>query len=753
MIAYAAALLLAPFAAVPAQPAVADVITLADPSAVKIEGAVGEYIRLCEKNRLLVIDEDRLLRGFRHKPGEQAWIGEHVGKWLHAASLAWKYTHDPALKEKLDRVASGLLATQEADGYLGTYVPEKRFGLFPEADWDVWVHKYCLIGLLAYHEATGSAEALRGACRIGDLLLGTFGPGKKSIIAAGTHVGMAATSVLEPIVRLYFTTGEAKYLQFAKYIVSAYDEPNGPKIIQSLLAHGNVRKTANAKAYEMMSNLVGLCELYRATGEKTYLEVCEKAWQDIVEHRMYVTGGVSLGEHWQDDGVLPNGGAVSETCAQVTWLQLNLQLLRLTGDAKYGEVLEKIVLNHLLGAQSLDGAGFCYFTPLEGRKPYTTEINCCTSSGSRGIMLIPTFAFVVRGNEVLVNLKLSGEAELKLADGRTAKLRMYAANDRDQIAAGERLHDRIVDVEAHVDAAGAPLPLFVRSTTWLPGQGMGRSTWERRADKWFVQYPTLMLAGTGSNTGSVAVQSGHLVYCCERRFNPDLPPLVAFDDRAEPDFRCKIAPNGQILIEAKARLLKPWKDKKAGDTVVLNLSAFAPAGSDGEPIRVWLPRASSFDLAKLSLFAFGKETWSREGNQRGAIADNDPASFRVTFDGKPGTEDWFAVENDAPVKVARIVFTQGRLFHDGGWFDTSSAKVRLQVKRAKDGAWETVATLDAYPATTATDAKTVREGQRFEARLASPVEAIAVRVIGTPSAGDNPAQAFASCAELEGFAD
>src|SRR5204863_6202889 len=199
------------------------------------------------------------------------WIGGHVGKWLHAATLAWANTGDPALKSKLDRVVRNLLATQERDGYLGTYTPDKRFGLYPNADWDVWVHKYDLIGLLTYYRYTGNPAALEGARKVGDLLTRTFGPDRKSIISAGTHVGMAATSVLEPVVLLYRATGDSKYLDFARYIVSAWEEPNGPHIISSLNRFHSVQRVANGKAYEMLSNLVGLCEMYRATGNREYL--------------------------------------------------------------------------------------------------------------------------------------------------------------------------------------------------------------------------------------------------------------------------------------------------------------------------------------------------------------------------------------------------------------------------------------------------------------------------------------------------
>jgi hypothetical protein len=75
----------------------------------------------------------------------------------------------------------------------------------------------------------------------------------------------------------------------------------------------------------------------------------------------------------------------------------------------------------------------------------------------------------------------------------------------------------------------------------------------------------------------------------------------------------------------------------------------------------------------------------------------------------------------------------------------------VQVQRQKGGAWETVGELDDYPATTATDGSKLKPGQTFTLRLASPVNAVAVRVLGVPASGDEPKQAFSSCAELQAF--
>lgn len=377
----------------------------------KIEGLLGRRLQVNLEGRLLHVDEARLLAGFQHRPGEQDWIGEHAGKFLHAAANTWLYTHDERLKPLMDRIAHGLIAAQGPDGYLGTYSDDKRW-----TSWDVWVHKYDLIGLLSYYQITGYEPALDAARKIGDLLSKTFGdqPGQRDIIKAGEHVGMAATSVLEPMVMLYRQTGERRYLDFCYYITRAYDQPQGPKIIASLDATGSVFKTANAKAYEMMSNLVGLAELYRLTGEQRFLEPVLAAWKDIKAKRLYVTGTTSSGEHFRDDFDLPGEekSNVGEGCATVTWLQLNWQLLRLTGEAQYGQELERTIYNQLLGAQDPHNGNICYFTPLNGKKSATPGINCCVSSEPRGISMIPQIAWGSLERGVAVELYSQGKANI-----------------------------------------------------------------------------------------------------------------------------------------------------------------------------------------------------------------------------------------------------------------------------------------------------------------------------------------------------
>src|ERR1700730_15831365 len=172
-----------------------------------IEGLLGYRMNVNLEKRLLQIDSAILLSGFRKRPGSQTWIGEHVGKFLFSSANTYKYSNDPRIKQLMDAMAKEFIRCQLPDGYLGTYLPKDYW-----TDWDVWAHKYAIIGLLNYYSVTGYAPALEAARKAGDLLYRTFGykEGQRDIIIAGHHAGLAPGSVLEPMVDLYRYTGDKK---------------------------------------------------------------------------------------------------------------------------------------------------------------------------------------------------------------------------------------------------------------------------------------------------------------------------------------------------------------------------------------------------------------------------------------------------------------------------------------------------------------------------------------------------------------
>jgi len=737
--------------------AIPDKQAFQQPDRVHLTGWIGSRMEANAKNRLVMMDPNRLLVSYRKRPGGQEWDGEHVGKWLHAATLAWVNTGDPELRKKLDYTATELVKCQLADGYLGTYTDNNRW-----TDWDVWAHKYSLLGLVTYTRHTGNMDVLPACRKLADLLCNTFGdePGKRDLVA-GHHVGMAPGSVLEPMVLLYRLTGEPRYLDFAKYVLRAYEQPNGPKIVSRLLELKRVDKVGNGKAYEMLSCINGILEMYRTTGEPKLLEACRNAWQDIVDKRLYITGGASYGEIFHDDFDLPNVNNVGETCVTTTWLQFNAQLLRLTGEARFAEQLERVVLNQLFGAQKPDGSAWGYYVQMEGTKPYRGSIDghCCLSSGPRGVALIPTFAASVDADGVVVNLYDAGTAKLTLRDGKPVTLTtetIYPSDGKSVIT---------VDPESAAPFTfKARIPAWCReSTVKVNGQPVDvrtgddgyaaiKRTWAK-GDKVELNFKLepRVIVGDHKNAGKVAVMYGPLVLAADEALlgtnglqlnavsiSTDLTALAVSPEPA-PD-TLKSWPHAQVFHLNAVSQGKPKE---------IRLIPFADAGGLGENYKVWLFQYAG---SKGDLLLGGSESRSRQGNADGSIIDGNVHTYVVTFDGQAAAEDWYAVTLEQPLTITRVLYAHGRIFHDGGWFDASAGKPRVQIQTSKDGAWEDAGELMDYPATTAASAGKLPEGETFNCLLPKPVKVFGVRVVGKPACGDNQQQAFSSCAELQAFA-
>jgi DUF1680 family protein len=748
-------------------PIISDRQDFQTPDRVHLAGWVGQRIAVNESNRLVKLDPDRLLEGYRKRPGRQSWDGEHIGKWLHAATLAWVNTGDAALRQKLDHTVAELIKCQLPDGYLGTYLEKDRW-----TEWDVWAHKYNLLGLLTYMRYTGNTEPLSACRRMGDLLCDTFGdaPGKRDIIKAGHHMGMAPGSVLEPMVLLYRRTGQPRYLDFCQYILRAWEQPNGAKIISTLRTAKRVDKVGNGKAYEMLSCLNGVLEYYRTVGDPKFLEACVNAWQDIVANRLYVTGAASYGEMFRDDFDFPNVANVGETCVTVTWIQFNAQLLRLTGEARFAEQLEHVILNQLLGAQSCDGAAWGYYVQMEGKKPYSSTLDghCCLSSGPRGVALIPTFAVSTDADGVVVNLYDAGTAKLELRDHTAVQVTTETS-----FPADGRIRISVAPSAKKSFALKLRIPAWCqRATLRLNGEILdaepGRDGYVALTRKWSqsdkveldLKMEPRVVIGDHRNKGKVAVLYGPLVLAADEALLGEGAHSLSAVAPAGPDLRSlRVASEpapanlaswpGAKVFRVNAIARRPTGTIKAGAPLRIRLIPFADAGGTGTGYKVWLPLGVV--AVNGNVLLEGMERRSRLGNQGGSINDDDAQSFVVTFGNKHAAEDWYAVTLEEPVSISRVVFIHGKTFHDGGWFDASAGKPRIQAKATSNGEWETIGELKDYPATSATDPAGLQAGERFTCQLPTPKKAIAIRVLGKPACGDDPKRAFSSCAELQAF--
>lgn len=337
---------------------------------------------------------------------EGDWYGEHAGKWLVAASRAAARSDDDALAAKVRAVADFLCDQQEADGYLGTYAADRRFmvpqppkppswdGAPSVRTWDVWTHSYLILGLLEAHRHFGAARWRDAACRIGDLCWQALSVGGIDITDLGNHHGMSATVLMEPATELFFATGEQRYLDLALRVLEQADAHAPLALLRRARAGADAAEIATGKAYQLAWNLVGLAKLHRATGRADLREAVDKLWSNIREHHLTLGGGPWGGvahrsrEVFNPAAVFSPQGYV-ETCSTMAWIQLNRELLGISGQARYAEAIEHAVWNDLLGAMAANGEDWCYYVFPNGRRVHTTAWRCCKSSGAMALEELP----------------------------------------------------------------------------------------------------------------------------------------------------------------------------------------------------------------------------------------------------------------------------------------------------------------------------------------------------------------------------
>ena len=568
---------------------------------IRFGGFLEERLRANLTQRLLNIDEAGIMEGFYNRPGKQTWVGEYPGKYLHAASRVWRYSKHPGLKTQMDRIADVLIGTQLDDGYLGTYLPAQYW-----TDWDVWAHKYDLLGLLSYYAATGYKPALETSRRVGDLLCRTFGenPGQRNIVQSGWHVGMASCSVLEPMTDLYRFTGDKKYLDFCNYIVRMYETTKeGPKLISTLTTVGKVDKTANGKAYEMMSNLVGIVKLYQLTGDVALLKAVENAWNDIATYKLYITGTASHGEHFRDDFELPatNEVHMGEGCVTTTWLQLSQALHALTGEARYIDEIEKSMYNHLFAAENPQTGCVSYYTALQGKKPYrcTIDAHCCLASIPRGFAIIPEMMYTRNAdNGLSVNVYSAGEVQgtIRTSEGKdvNVRLRIDSRFPEEGRATITLTPDRraTFNVALHVPAWSRNFKAVVNGKTvaGTPGQYLTLAqVWDKESViQVSFDLTTQRLDGGKSYPGFVALKNGPQVLALDHALNPQINDLASVQISAS-----------SLTALPKTMLPKGWVGSQVyrvrgladGKPADLTLVPFAEAGQTGADLAVWLKKA------------------------------------------------------------------------------------------------------------------------------------------------------------------
>ena len=356
-------------------------LTPLDLREVRVGGEIGRRMDITIANNLLKINVDGdFLRPFLEDERRGAFIG--LGMLLDSTVKLAAYSDDPQVLALRKHLVAEVLRAQEADGYIGTFPPEKRIHTI----WDVHEMGYVIWGLLTDYRYFGEAPSLAAARKAADYLVKNW-----SVLPPDWGVGadvaphVAFTGLERTMLGLHRTTGDPAYLDFCTRTRALPQWDLGIVIGRRTGIEGHV--------YAYLARCLAQLELYRLQPSPELLRPTQRALEFMTEHEgMLVTGSCGQCEIWTGDQ--DARGDVGEACALAYQLRVDDSLLRLHGDARLGDLMERTIYNGLFASQSPDGRRLRYFAPPEGNRVYwTTDTYCCPCNFRRIISELPTLVF------------------------------------------------------------------------------------------------------------------------------------------------------------------------------------------------------------------------------------------------------------------------------------------------------------------------------------------------------------------------
>lgn len=355
-----------------------------------------------------------------------------VYKVMEGAAYSLQVQPDTMMRLYLDKVVRIMAGAQWEDGYLFTFysIPKRQ----PEKLWTnvQSIHEqYCVghmyEGAVAHYQVTGDKAFLDVATKNADLICDVFAEGKRTDPPGHQEIEIG-------LCKLYRATGNGKYLDQAKFFLDQRGRKGnrGPKGDGGLYGtysqdHKPVTEQTKALGHSVRAAYLytGMADVAALTGNMEYIRAIDTIWKDIVDTKLYITGGIgAAGGHEGFGGAyeLPNMTAYCETCASIANIFWNHRMFLMHGDAKYIDVLERVLYNAALSGISMEGDRFFYPNPLESTGQHARSpwfgCACCPSNVARFIPSVPGYTYANKNNNIYVNLFIGGNATIETANNK-----------------------------------------------------------------------------------------------------------------------------------------------------------------------------------------------------------------------------------------------------------------------------------------------------------------------------------------------
>lgn len=368
-----------------------------------------------------------------------------IAKWIEAGAYILATHPNPTLETQLDEVIDRLETLQWDDGYLNTYYtvvePDKRWSNTRDLH-ELYCAGHLIEAAVAYYEATGKRKLLDVMIRYVEHISSVFGHGE------GQKPGYPGHQELElALVKLYQITGDNHHLELAQYFIDERgksphyydaeaiergDKPENfwAKTYAYNQSHLPVREQTTAQGHSVRACYMyaAMADIARLTGDESLKQACISLWDDVVNHKLYVTGALGstrLNEGFTSAYDLPDETAYAETCASIALIFWAHRMFQLDPNSRYIDVMERALYNGFLSGLSHDGTQFSYANPLathpsidpfnqwtpvlhtEG-KPFQRQdwytCACCPANIARLIASIGDYFYMLDDKRLYINL-------------------------------------------------------------------------------------------------------------------------------------------------------------------------------------------------------------------------------------------------------------------------------------------------------------------------------------------------------------
>lgn len=304
-------------------------------------------------------------------------------KWLEAVAYTLANSPDTELEQKSDELIDLIAAAQDTDGYLNTAFTvkdkEKRWTNLLEGH-ELYCSGHMIEAACAYYEATGKRKLLETAERNAECIYDRFVKQHIKGIPGHPEIELA-------LLKLYRLTDNKHFLELSKMFIDERGVDSeffvkekekrdwtvwnsDPRDNDYRQSGKPVREQSEATGHAVRAVYLytGMADLAAETDDKELLDACRRLWNNIVQKRMYITGGIgstAAGEAFTVDYDLPSDTAYSETCAAIGLMFFARKMLENEVNGEYADIMELSFYNTVLAGMQLDGKRFFYVNPLE----------------------------------------------------------------------------------------------------------------------------------------------------------------------------------------------------------------------------------------------------------------------------------------------------------------------------------------------------------------------------------------------------